>query len=311
MNKPEEHIIQSLLEKHALGICTPEEIAVLHEWYDAFPDKGPAFADEEDKKRWKKEMKAAVMDTIQPRKTTRRMYWQIAAAAVLVVAVATFLLKPWEPEYIGVMAPKGKGVMRFELPDHSIVWLQAGSTIRYEGRNVELVDGVAGFSVTQNSNEPFMVRTASGLNVKVLGTEFTVKAFHELPEVKVYVESGAVQISDSSNANIAVLKADQQIVYNIATHQHIQDSVHAVTLAQWKTGEYTLDNASFAELARILKDQFDTEIRYNEKIMAPYRFNIRITPTSTLPQILDMLHEISGVNYTINGNHVIITGVSQ
>jgi transmembrane sensor len=310
MNKPEEHIIQSLLEKHALGICTPEEIAVLHEWYDSFPDKGPAFADEEEKNRWKKEMKAAVMDTIQPRKT-RRMYWQMAAAAVLVIAVATFLLKPWEPEYIGVIAPKGKGVMRLELPDHSIVWLQAGSTLRYEGRNVELVDGVAGFSVTQNSNEPFMVRTASGLNVKVLGTEFTVKALRELPEVKVYVESGAVQISDSSNADIAVLKADQQIVYTIATHQYIQDSVNAAALAQWKIGEYTLNNAPFAELARILKDQFDTEIRYNEKIMAPYRFNIRITPASTLPQVLDMLHEISGVNYTINGNHVIITGVSQ
>lgn len=310
MNKPEEHIIQSLLEKHALGICTPEEIAVLQEWYDAFPDKGPAFTDEEEKSRWKNEMKAAVMDTIQPRKT-RRMYWQIAAAAVLVVAVATFLLKPWEPEYIGVMAPKGKGVMRLELPDHSIVWLQEGSTARYKGRNVELVDGVAGFSVTQNSNEPFMVRTASGLSVKVLGTEFTVKAFRELPEVKVYVESGAVQISDSSNANIAVLKADQQIVYNVATHQYIQDSVKAAALAQWKTGEYTLDNAPFAELARILNNRFDTEIRYDEKIMAPYRFNIRITPASTLPQILDMLHEISGVNYTIKGNHVIITGVSQ
>ncbi|SIN65173.1 FecR family protein [Chitinophaga niabensis] len=311
MNKPEEHIIQSLLEKHALGICTPEEIAVLHEWYDAFPDKGPAFADEEEKKYWKNDIKTAVMDNIQPWKVRKINWWQIAAAAVVVVAVATFLLKPWEPEYIGVMAPKGKGVMRIELPDNSIVWLQAGSTLRYEGRHVELIDGIAGFSVVQNSDEPFTVRTVSGLNVKVLGTEFTVKALKELPDVKVYVESGAVQISDSSNANIAVLKTDQQIVYNIATHQFIQDSVHAAEEARWKTGEYTLDNAPFAELARILKDQFDTEIRYNERIMAPYRFNIRITPVSTLPQILDMLHEISGVNYTINGNHVIITGVSQ
>lgn len=310
MNKPEEHIIQSLLEKHALRICTPEEIAVLHEWYDAFPDKGPAFTDEAEKNRWKTDMKAAVMDTIQPRKT-RRMYWQMVAAAVLVVAVATFLLKPWEPEYIGVMAPKGKGVMKLELPDHSIVWLQAGSTIRYEGRHVELLDGVAGFSVVQNSNDPFVVRTASGLNVKVLGTEFTVKAFRELPEVKVYVESGAVQISDSSNANIAVLKADQQIVYAIGTHQYVQDSVNAAALAHWKKGEYTLDNASFVELARVLEDQFEAEISYNQKTMAPYRFNIKVTPASTLEQIFDMLHEISGVNYTINGNHVIITGVSQ
>jgi ferric-dicitrate binding protein FerR (iron transport regulator) len=209
------------------------------------------------------------------------------------------------------MAPKGKGVMRFELPDHSVVWLQAGSTIRYEGRNVELVDGIAAFSVTENSNAPFIVRTPSGLAVKVLGTVFTVKAFKELPEVKVYVEAGAVQVSDSSNANMAVLKANQQLVYTIATHQYEQDNVNAAALAQWKEGEYTLDNASFAELARILKDQFDAEIKYNEKTMAPYRFNIKITTQSTLAQVFDMLHEISGVNYTMNGNHVVITGVSQ
>lgn len=93
MNKPEEHIIQSLLEKHALGICTPEESAVLHEWYASFPEKARAFTDEEEKERLKQEMRAAVMETIQPRKV-RRMYWQIAAAAVLLIAVATFLLKP-------------------------------------------------------------------------------------------------------------------------------------------------------------------------------------------------------------------------
>lgn len=310
MNKPEEHIIQSLLEKHALGICTPEENAVLHEWYASFPDKASPFTDEVEKNRWKQEMKSAVIETIQPRKV-KRMFWQIAAAAVLVIAVSTFLLKPWEPEYVGVMAPKGKGVMKLELPDHSIVWLQAGSTLRYEGRNVELTDGAAAFSVTENSNTPFIVRTASGLQVKVLGTVFTVKAFRELPEVKVYVESGAVQVSDSSNANMAVLKADQQLVYTIATHQYEQHNVNAAALAQWKAGEYILDSASFAELVRILKDQFDAEIKYDERMMAPYRFNIKITTQSTLAQIFDMLHEISGVNYTMNGNHVVITGVSQ
>ncbi|MRG48455.1 DUF4974 domain-containing protein [Chitinophaga sp. SYP-B3965] len=306
MNKPEEHIIQSLLEKHALGICTPEENTVLHEWYASFPE-----AIIVEKGELKADMKAAIMETIQPGKVRRMIWWQIAAAAVLVVAVSTFLLKPWKPEYTGVMAPKGKGVMKLELPDHSVVWLQPGSTIRYEGRNVELMDGVAAFSVTENSNEPFIVRTPSGLQVKVLGTAFTVKAFRELPEVKVYVESGAVQVSDSSNGNMAVLKADQQLVYTIATHQYEQGNVNAVSLAEWKAGEYTLDNASFAELARVLKDQFDAEIKYNERTMAPYRFNIRITPRSNLAQVFDMLHEISGVNYTINGNHVVITGVSQ
>jgi ferric-dicitrate binding protein FerR (iron transport regulator) len=209
------------------------------------------------------------------------------------------------------MAPKGEGVMKIELPDQSVIWVQAGSSLRYAGRKVELIEGMAGFSVTANSSDPFIVSTASGLKVKVLGTAFTVKAFKELPDIKVYVESGAVQISDSSQPNIAVLKAGQQLMYNIGTHQYEQGNIDAAGFAQWKTGEYTLDNASFAELARVLKDLFEADIQYDERMMYPYRFNIKITRQSTVAQVFDMLHEISGVNYTINGNHVVITGVSQ
>lgn len=313
MNKPEEHIIQSLLEKHALGITTPEENAVLDDWYNAFPVPEAVI----DKREIKEEMKASIMDTIRPKKV-RRMYWQIAAAAVVLVAVATFMLKPWKPDLITVMAPRGKGVMKLELPDHSVVWLQPGSTLSYEGRNMQLLDGMAGFSVTANSDEPFIVSTASGLQVKVLGTAFAVKAFKELTEVNVSVESGAVQIADSGRSNIAVLKADQQLAYNTLTHQYevigaVPDQLKegTYTMDDWKEGTYTLDNASFAELARVLKDQFEADIRYDAVVMKPYRFNIKITRQSTLAEVFDMLHEISGVNYTINGNHVVITGVSQ
>lgn len=300
MNKPEAHIIESLLEKHALGICTPEENAVLHDWYNAFPEVVI------DRSGVKEEMKTAIMGVVQPRKV-RRIYWQMAAAAVVLVAVATYLLKPSAPKYITVIAPKGKDVMKVELPDHSIVWLQAGSSLRYEGRNVELLDGIAGFSVTGNSEKPFIVSTTSGLKVKVLGTVFTVKAFKDLPEVKVSVESGAVQVSDGSG-KVFELRAAEQLVYTIATHKFEESTAMP---DEWKEGIYTLKNASFAELVRVLSDQLEADIQYDEGMMLPYRFNIKITRQSTLAQVFDMLHEISGVNYTINGNHVTITGVSQ
>lgn len=300
MNKPEEHIIQYLLEKHALGITTPEENAVLKEWYEYFPVAAA------DKSGIREEMKASIMETIRPKKV-RRMYWKIAAAAVVLVAVATFLLKPSAPKHMLIVAPQGKGVMKLELPDNTIVWLQAGSTLRTVGRHTELIDGMAEFAVTKNSNDPFTVKTPSGLKVTVLGTVFTVKAFRELPEVRVSVESGAVRVSDGSD-RMFELKANEGLVYNIATHD-VKEGAAAPD--QWKEGIYTLDNASFAELARILKDQLEADIQYDATVMKPYRFNIKITRQSTLAEVFDMLHEISGVNYTINGNHVVITGVSR
>ena len=44
MNTPEQHIITSLLEKHALGICTPEESALLENGMLLFRKRHPCGA---------------------------------------------------------------------------------------------------------------------------------------------------------------------------------------------------------------------------------------------------------------------------
>jgi transmembrane sensor len=69
-------------------------------------------------------------------------------------------------------------VSRFELPDGTKVWLNAGSTLNYpqkfraENRQVELT-GQGYFEVTKNPEKPFIVKTTY-LAVQALGTLFTV-----------------------------------------------------------------------------------------------------------------------------------------
>ena len=70
-------------------------------------------------------------------------------------------------------------VIRYELPDHSVVWLNAGSTLRYpttfkkDNRLVEL-KGEAYFEVQADKDRPFYVNTPNGLSVYVYGTKFNV-----------------------------------------------------------------------------------------------------------------------------------------
>src|SRR5688500_11389274 len=100
MNKPEHPSITSLLEKHAIGICTPEEMALLEQWYAAFPEKGNVWRNEGEKAEMKEALKAAIFDEIAPEKvhsitpvpvkTSRRIWWQ--AAAVAAVLVVTYLI---------------------------------------------------------------------------------------------------------------------------------------------------------------------------------------------------------------------------
>src|SRR5688572_4542296 len=182
MKQPDEHIITSLLEKHALGICTPEERALLEQWYAAFPENGQVWRDASEKAAMKDALKAGIFDVISSEKTDAvtpvivktgriRIWWQ--AAATVAILVTTFLIynrygNKAEPAYIIMSASAGKGIVKLQLPDQSEMWLEPGTTVRYRkdfgkaGREIELSDGMAFFSVQQQTEHPFMVNVPGG-----------------------------------------------------------------------------------------------------------------------------------------------------
>ncbi|THU38184.1 DUF4974 domain-containing protein [Niastella caeni] len=321
MNKREQPIITSLLEKHALGICTPEEMALLEQWYAAFPEKEPLWRGEEEKTEMKDALKAAIFEEIAPEKVhpispvsvkrSRRILWQAAAAAAILVV--TFVMynvysHKRKPDYVVVSAPAGKGIIRLQLPDQSEVWLEPGTLIRYqkdfgnEGRVIELEDGMAFFSVRKHAGQPFLVKTPGGVQTKVLGTEFTVKAYTQTDEVQVMVSGGTVQVSDSTRI-LGILKADQQLSYR-------QDA-HAIKRTEgvsedWRTGDLALNNASFAEVVRILEKRYGLTVVYNVSNVASWRFTLRISKHTTAADLLETLKDISGLAYTLNDGRVTI-----
>lgn len=332
MSHPDQHTIDLLLEKHALGICTPEERAILERWYASFPAEGHVFHDESEKQAMKESLKTGIFGAIQeekaetneeplhiiPGKTpVRRMYWRAAAAIlVLITAGSLFYLFRGKPEavsYTEVSAPAGRNILRVKLPDGSDMWLAPGSRLRYashfgeKSRDVQIVDGLAYFAVAPAASYPFTVSTASGIVAKVLGTEFSVKAYHGLQDIQVYVSVGMVQVSDSNHV-LGVLEAGQQIVYQQATHTatRLDEQVD-----DWRQGSLLLQHVSFGEVARILQNRYQIRVTYDTAMMSSYRFNLRITDKASLDEVLEMLKDLSGMTYTLHDGQVTITGVQQ
>ncbi|HUP10911.1 MAG TPA: FecR domain-containing protein [Niastella sp.] len=322
MNKPDQLILSSLLEKHSLGICTPEEVALLEQWYAAFPEKGQIWQEDAEKAEMKNSLKAGIFEVIAQEKVIPvarinsakkpfRGWWQ-AAAAVAILAAGYLMYHNYSrkkvPEYVVVSAPAGKGIVKLQLPDHSEVWLEAGTTVRYQkdygetGREVELTDGMAFFSVQKNAQLPFLVKTLCGMQTKVLGTEFTVKAYRQSEEVQVMVATGLVQVSDSTGV-LGILKADQQLSYQ--QRAHITSRTEG-PLNDWRTGDLTLHNASITEVARILENRFGLQVAYDEKAVAAYSFTLRINNQTTAADMLEILKEISGLSYELNNGKVTI-----
>ncbi len=337
MSHPDQNTIDLLLEKHALGTLTREESAVLEKWYAAFPASGQAFEDASERQHTRESMKTDIfraiqgeMPTVSPKemepvaadpvpekRPVRRMYWRAAAAILLLLAAGggIFLLKgrTVATAYTEVTAPAGKNLFSLQLPDGSTLWMEPGSKLRYDSRfgkdsrNVQIIDGLAHFSVAPGASHPFIVSTTAGIQAKVLGTAFSVKAYNGLPSITVHVESGAVQVSDSSQI-LGVLKAGQQVIYQLETrtairNEGIQDN--------WRQGSLTLQNVTFAEVARILHNRYQVEVVYDSAIVSPYRFNLQIDNKTTPEDVMEMLKDLSGMTYTLSNGRVKISGTQQ
>ena len=110
-----------------------------------------------------------------------------------------------DEKYAEVVTATGS-VIRYELPDHSVVWLNAGSTLCYpttfkkDNRLVEL-KGEAYFEVQADKDRPFYVNTPNGLSVYVYGTKFNVAAYEDDNYIETVLEKGKVNVITRSGNN--------------------------------------------------------------------------------------------------------------
>lgn len=125
-------------------------------------------------------------------KEQRPLLWlSIAAGFLLILTATAWLWNNWKQEEReqaqqlsqtkSEVYTKNGSKTRIQLPDGSLVWLNAGSKLNYkynfgkELREVELI-GEAFFDVVKNPKKPFVIHTNT-IDVKVLGTAFNVKSY--------------------------------------------------------------------------------------------------------------------------------------
>ncbi|MFR7879195.1 MAG: FecR family protein, partial [Butyricimonas paravirosa] len=87
-----------------------------------------------------------------------------------------------------------------ELADGTRVWLNAQSELRYPvqfigNQRVVYLKGEGYFEVTSNEEKPFIVRTLSDVEVKVLGTRFNVSAYEDDADVTTTLAEGSVEVT--------------------------------------------------------------------------------------------------------------------
>jgi ferric-dicitrate binding protein FerR (iron transport regulator) len=196
------------------------------------------------------------------------------------------------------------------LPDSSTVSLKAGASIRYdesafaENRTVE-IEGEGFFSVTRDELHPFIV-TADNLVVKVLGTEFNVKALRSEIIAEVVVKSGSVEVT--SGESIIMLEPSQRVTIDRMHRTITRDEIDEEEILWLRGLNLSFEGATLDEALRRTGDFFDVQMRVAPDLPKVNGIVLSLDDNATLDDALFMLQAITlAFDFQIEENFVMIT----
>ena len=205
-------------------------------------------------------------------------------------------------EYVVEVPAGAKSKVTF--PDGSVVWLNAGSKVKYdsnfakESRNVAL-SGEGYFEVSKNEELPFVVNTGN-LSVKVLGTKFNLKSYEEDSEVKVTLKEGAVRVGDFlADAAPVVLKPNQRFTLRKADLAMQVDLVDASHIENWRNGAMIFDKVSLEEIAKELQRLYDIPVRIEKESLKRIVYYSDFQENVTVEKVLEILSSGNKFRYEV------------
>jgi ferric-dicitrate binding protein FerR (iron transport regulator) len=191
------------------------------------------------------------------------------------------------------------------LPDNTMIYLNAGSEIRYSinGKNgirEVFLTGEAWFQVTKNNKKPFVVHTPY-YHINVTGTEFNVKAYTEDNEITTTLETGAVLITSAENFKIQnnqVLKPGEQLVYNKEKNSIEIKKVRTNYFTAWKDNKLIFINMKLKELIQLLERKYGVDIEVNDESILDFHYDGTIR-NETILEVMEILKHSLPIDYKI------------
>jgi transmembrane sensor len=263
-----------------------------------------------------------------PNPVFKRLFWAAAAVIVLLVGSNLFLLSV-KRDAVGIqnniasalLPPKNieaykelytnRGVKaKLLLPDSSVVYLNSDTKIIYPdrfdslSRNVQ-IEGEAYFKVTRDTTRPMIVTTGKGFAVRVLGTEFNLKANRNDANAQATLYSGKIDIIREKAGKVVItdVQPNETITIgddNICTKVILSEPQK---LMAWRDGKLIFDNTPVSEAVKMLERWHGVEVDVADASI----LNFKLTATfeqESIVQILELLKIISYIDYSIEGKHV-------
>ncbi|MDF0717133.1 FecR domain-containing protein [Muricauda sp. 334s03] len=257
-----------LVDKYLDKNLTTKEEEELEEYYSVYGKQiFHSNLEQETKKQLYQNISSQAMShqkaTVQKRR--RHLAFKVAAviSILMILGISSLFWLPTKQAELITMTSRLGERRQIVLPDSSLVTLNAGSSITYpefftgSTRKVEMT-GEVFFEVTHNPDRPFWV-TTSGLDTRVLGTSFNIKAYGDTPDIKISLATGSIQIS-KQDLNMATLKPDEQMLYDKSSGHYKIIAESTDKDISWLDNIIELDDHSIEETRRIVERWFNVKL---------------------------------------------------
>ena len=233
-----------------------------------------------------------------------------AAISLIIVTTLFFATNEKSDERLIVQTPAGKQELyvpigqraRLTLPDGTVAWLNAGSTLSYpsvfSGERKVSLSGEAYFEVIKDEERPFIVETET-VNIKALGTSFNVSSYPRAEYQNTILLDGVVKIYTPNNESEGViLSPGQQLFYEDGLFRKELFTDYNVLL--WKDGIYSFENVKLDAIISKLELYFDVDIIINCPTILEKEYTGKFRQNDGVMEILRIIRKIHPFNIIKN-----------
>lgn len=202
-----------------------------------------------------------------------------------------------------LIVPPGKDY-KIHLSDGSQVHLNSGTqlqfALQFDGNKREItLQGEAYIEVAPDPKKPFYVHLPHG-SVQVLGTEFNVNTYDSGVH-KLALVNGSVKFT--AFADSTILKPGREAT---STPQGLKtDSFDATEVLAWREGRYYFNDATLAEVSRVLSRWYGSPVIIDSKTVAEQLFTGMINKKQGIEVTLKGLQLTNLISYYMDKEGII------
>jgi len=300
--------MEELLQRYIKGEVTEDERIRVVVWLDESPDHMDEYIVLRklyDITLWNDKVKDPLSIKGRKRSLLNIGLGIIKIAAIFLIAFvgSHYYLNQHQPasKLQTIHVPAGQRV-ELTLSDGTEVWLNSSTTLRFptyftaDSRKVEL-EGEGYFTVKHDADCPFIVQTEK-YAVRVLGTEFNVKAYRGSNSFETALLNGSVEILTPDRKNNIRINPDQMAI--LLDGKIVTENIPDKNYFKWKEGIFCFENESVASLMEKLELYYDVNIDVQSKALLKDRYSGKFRMKDGIEHVLKVLQLKYKFSYTKN-----------